>query len=141
MVKKKKKEELKKKSGGTGLIVTVVAVCIAVFVFWAAQKNSKSWDVPDYLLGKWVTSAPAYQDRYLEFNKVSLIFATGPATVTEYFISTLTTTTTAKEISIIIESWDAQNVYYQFSLIYQEVNDGTLFFKNQPQIKWKKKPS
>ena len=137
MVQKKKKKKIERKPGATGLVVTVLAVCIAGFIFWAAGRGSDTWSMPDYLLGKWVTSAPAYQSRYLEFNKVSVIFATGPATVAEYFISSLTTTVTEKGISIIIQSRDAQEVDYHFSLIYQP-DDGVLFFKNQPQIKWRK---
>lgn len=139
--KKKKKKEIEKKSGKTGLMVTAVAVCISAFIFWAASKDSNRWEVPDYLVGRWISSAPAYQDRYLEINKVSLIFATGPTTVSEYFITSITTTATAKEISLAIESKDPQNIPYQFFLNYQSGNNGgTFFFKNQPQIKWIKNP-
>ncbi|MCK9295773.1 MAG: hypothetical protein M0P70_11890 [Desulfobulbaceae bacterium] len=142
MRKKKKQKKIEKKSGRTGLILTVVAVCIAVFVYWAAQKGSRSWEVPDYLVGRWITSAPAYEDRYIEINKVSLIFATGPTTVSEYFITSLTSIATGKEISFTLACKDLQNIPYQFFLNYQpDNNGGTLFFKNQPQIKWIKNPS
>jgi len=138
---KKKKKKIEKKPGRIGLVVTAVAVCLSVFIFWAVSKNSNSWEVPDYLVGRWISAAPAYQDRYLEINKVSLVLATGPTTVSEYFITSITTTTMAKEISIAIESKDPQNVPYQFFLNYQPGNNGgTLFFKNQPQIKWVKNP-
>jgi len=142
MRKKKKQKKIEKKAGRTGLILTVVAVCLSVFIFWAASKDSNRWEVPDYLVGRWITSVPAYQDRYIEINNVSLIFATGPTTVSEYFITSITTTATAKEISLAIESKDQQNIAYQFFLNYQPGNNGgTLFFKNQPQIKWIKNPA
>lgn len=139
---KKKKKEIEKKTGRGMFIGTAVALLTGIFVFWAAQKNTYRGQIPDYLTGRWISSAPAYQERYLEISDVSLIFATGPATVTEYFITDITTAAKGKEISYTFECKDLQeDATYQFFMIYQPDNDGTLFFKNQPHIKWMKKPS
>ncbi|MBU4261853.1 MAG: hypothetical protein KKC76_08250 [Proteobacteria bacterium] len=138
MVKKKK---IEKKSGRTVFIATAVALIIGIFIFWAARLGSNRWEVPDYLVGRWISSAPDYQDKYLEINNVSLIFATGPGTVAGYFITDITSIAKGKEIAFTFECKDVQGIAYQFFLNYQPDNGGTLFFKNQPQNKWKKEPS
>jgi hypothetical protein len=140
--RKKKKEIIARKPGRTGLLVTVIAgLCIAIFLFWVTRKEITRWEVPGYLVGRWISSAPGYQERYLEISDVSLIFATSPTTVSEYFITNISTTATAKETSLAIESKDAQDITYHFALTYQPVQGGLLFFKNQPHIIWKKESS
>jgi hypothetical protein len=98
-------------------------------VFWAARKDINRGEIPDYLYGRWISSAPAYQDRYLEINNVSLIFATSPTTVAEYFITKITTTDTGKEILFTFDCKDLQDNTYQFFLTYQPDNGGTLFLE------------
>lgn len=139
---RKKKKKIEKKAGRSIIIITAVAVLIGgIFVFWAARKDMRKETVPDYLNGIWISAAPAYHERYLEISDVSLIFATGPATVTEYFITNLTTAAQGKEILFTFDCKDLENTTYQFLLTYQPDNGGTLSFKNQPQVKWTKEPS
>lgn len=138
---KKKKKEIKKKTDRTLLFVIAAALLIGIFVFWAASKDANRGEVPAYLVGKWLADAPAYQERYLEINDVSLIFATGATTVAEYFITSASSAASGKMISFTFECKDLEDNLYQFSLIYQPDNGGTLYFKNQPHVKWMKSRS
>ena len=47
---------------------------------WVMWKSSLNRDVPDHLLGVWVTPEPTYQDRYLEISPVTITFGTGSGT-------------------------------------------------------------
>jgi len=134
---KKKKKESKKKSGRTALIAIAAALCIGILIFWAARKEGNREEVPDYLVGRWSSSAPAYQERYLEINKISLIFATGSTTVTEYFITNITSVASEKEISFTFACKDLEDYPYQFFMAYHP-DSGTLYFKNQSHVKWMK---
>ena len=137
-----KKKQPEKIPFRTGLIATGVFLCLALLVYWLAHRHNREWEVPDYLVGKWISFVPAYQDRYLEITKISLIFATGPSTVSEYFITNIITNATEQGTSFAIDSRDPEDISYQFFLIFQpNEHGGTLFFKNQQNVKWLKTSS
>lgn len=136
----RKKKKIIKKPDRTPLVLAGIAVCIGFFIFWVAGKDMTREEIPDYLVGRWTTSAPGYEQRYLEINKVSLLFATSESTVNEYFIDTAATSAAAegKRIVFTIECKDLENSPYRFSLTYEPGNGGTLSFKNQTHITWRK---
>ncbi len=96
-------------------------------------------EIPDYLVGRWLTSAPGYEDRYLEINKVSVLLATSVSTVNKYFIDKTATTAAGKQIGFTIDCKDLENSPYRLSLTYEPDSGGTLSFKNQSHITWRKK--
>ncbi|MBI4791671.1 MAG: hypothetical protein HY789_02805 [Deltaproteobacteria bacterium] len=138
----RKKKKIVKKPDRTPLVLAGIAVCIGFVIFWAARKDMTREEIPDYLIGRWLTSAPGYEDRYLEINNVSLLFATSESTVNEYFIDKTATSASAdgKQIVFTIECRDLENSPYRFSLTYEPGNGGTLSFKNQSHITWRKEP-
>ena len=134
----RKKKKIVKKPDRTPLVLAGIAVCIGIIIFWAARKDMSREEIPDYLVGKWLTSAPGYEDRYLEINKVSLLFATSESTVNEYFIDKNATAAAGKQIFFTFECKDLENSPYRFSLSYEPDNGGVLSFKNQSHITWRK---
>ena len=136
----RKKKKIVIKPDKTPLVLAGIIVCIGIIIFWAIRKDMTREEIPDYLVGRWLTSTPGYEDRYLEINKVSLLFATSESTVNEYFIDKTTTSASAegKQIVFTIECKDLGNNPYRFSLTYEPGNGGTLSFKNQSHITWRK---
>ena len=57
-----------------------------VFTFWAMWKSLAHKDVPNNLLGVWVTSDAAHRDRFLEISPVTVTFGTGGGTESTGFI-------------------------------------------------------
>jgi hypothetical protein len=134
----RKRKNIVIKRDRTPLVLAGIAVCIALFIFWAARKDMTREEIPDYLIGRWVTAAPGYGDRYLEINKVSVIFATSASTVSEYFIETTSASAAGKQTLFIVDCKDLRNGPFRFSLLYEAENGGTLAFKNQPNVKWQR---
>lgn len=134
----KKEISQEKQSGTKAYIMLGLVLSVGLLVFLGFAKDQASEEIPDYLEGKWCTTVPRYEERFLEISKVTLVFATGSHSTAEYFISKTARSVDAGQELFLIESKNIEGEEYRFSLIYQADNGGTLFFKNQPEVKWSK---
>jgi hypothetical protein len=116
-------------------IAIPVLVLVAVIFLFYTNKNK---DIPINLMGKWVTSAPGYQDRYIEFTKEKLGFGIGDDKEDVYMISSLEKNLEGKNIIYTIDFKNSE-VKFTRSFYYHPENGGTIQFKHQEHIMWRKK--
>jgi hypothetical protein len=116
-------------------LVIPVLILVAVIYIFHSKKNK---DIPANLIGEWTTAAPGYQDRFIEFTKETLVYGIGDGNEDVYMITSLEKNPQDK---IIIYTINFKNSEVKFtrSFYYHPENGGTIQFKHQEQITWRKK--
>ena len=107
----------------------IVAVTIIMFHF------KKNRDIPVKLIGKWVTSAPGYEDRFIEITKETFVYGLGRDKIDAYMISGLERKQEEQNIVYTIKYKNTE-VTFTRSFYYHPENDGTIQFKHQEHIEW-----
>ena len=69
-------------------IVIPLVIVVATITMFHFKKNR---DIPLDLIGKWTTSAPGYEDRFIEITKETIVYGLGGDKKDVYFISNLET--------------------------------------------------
>lgn len=116
----------------------VLVIAIIFFFFGCQSKDSRI--VPIELRGVWKTSAPKYKDCYFELTENEIIF-----TNENYLdkmqinsISNIEKIIPGKRILYTVNYRDHNDQNYELSFYYNPSTGGTIRFKNQQQIEWKK---
>lgn len=109
---------------------------------WIAILANKLWPeandvIPDEIIGRWTTEAPAYADRSFEITKTSVTFYTGESTFTTHLITNVTSVTFNGATLYTVEYTNLGEVY-EFSFFYTNPPRGTIQFKNQQDMTWQK---
>ena len=95
----------------------------------------KSTQIPATLIGRWTSSAPAFEDRFMEFKPSEVRFGTGGGD------------STAHPISGVEEVWEGENILYTITYLFVDGGDSTLSLQyepasrllrlqNRPAVKW-----
>jgi hypothetical protein len=116
------------------MVIPVLILVVAIYLF----HTKKSREIPVKLLGKWTTSAPGYQDRFIELTKKTLVYGIGGGNEDVYIITSLEENPKGKNIIYTI-NYKNSEVKYTRSFDYHPKNGGTIQFKHQEQIVWRKK--
>lgn len=117
----------------------ILAAIVAVVCFCGCRAG-KSKTVPDELVGVWKTSARQYADRSFELRKDTILFGTGGSGVSVNPIVKVEQVREEKEnmVLYVIHYTGEGTSDYVLSFYYDAANGGTIRFKNQMQIEWKK---
>jgi len=115
-------------------IPVVIMVVLLIFVFFP-KKNK---DIPENLIGKWTTSAPKYEDRFIEITKETFVYGLGGDKEDVYFISNLETNPERNKLLYAISFKNKDGLEFTRSFYYDPENGGTIQFKHQEHIKWTK---
>ena len=109
----------------------IVAAIITMFHF------KKNRDIPVNLIGKWVTSAPGYEDRFIEITKETFVYGLGGDKKDVYIISSLEQDQEGQNIVYTI-NYKNTEVTFTRSFYYHPKNGGAIQFKHQKHIEWRK---
>jgi hypothetical protein len=115
------------------IILPAVIVAVAITMFYP----KKNRDIPINLIGKWTTSAPGYQDYFFELTKETIIYGHNGGEQDVYIISSLEKNQEGKDIIYTI-NYKSTDVKFTRSFYYHPENGGTIQFKHQEHIKWRK---
>lgn len=103
-------------------------------VFWPVSRRDAR--LPVELQGVWVTSTPAYADRFMEFTPVSLIFGTGGTSGEVYFVRNVERVVRPDGLEFAIEYRDASEAEYRVGLLFRPGEPPTVQLQNQSDIVW-----
>jgi len=100
-------------------------------------------EVPEELIGVWVTKNPDYSDRPFEIKKNTVIFEQGLGYLDfdVFPIAGVKKTELEGRTLYIIYYIIATGKEFEFSFFYSAANGGEIRFKNQPGMVWTKKQS
>jgi hypothetical protein len=118
------------------IVIPVLLLAAAITLFY----SKKNKDIPASLMGKWTTSAPGYQDRFIEFTKETLVYGIGGGKENVYTITSLEENPEGKNMSYTIEFKNSE-VKFTRSFYYHPEIGGSIQFKHQEQITWRKEAS
>lgn len=119
--------------------IKILAALALTSVFFGCQ-GAKLKSVPDGLLGLWKTSAPKYADRFFELKREAITFGTGEGTSSVHDILSVEKVPAGKQVLYTICYATEGGKHSEFSFYYDPANGGTIRFKNQKQMDWKKEP-
>jgi len=109
-------------------------VVLLIFLFFP-KKNK---DIPENLIGEWTTSAPEYEDRFIEITKETFVYGLGGDKKDVYFISNLETNPKGNKLLYTISFKNKDGLEFTRSFYYDPENGGTILFKHQEHIEWRK---
>jgi hypothetical protein len=115
--------------------IILPAVIIAVTITMLHSK--KNTDIPKDLIGEWITSAPGYQDYFFKLTKEQIIYGHYGDKQDVYIISSLEKNQEGKDIVYTI-NYKSTDVKFTRYFFYVPENGGTIQFKHQEHIKWRK---
>ena len=110
----------------------IVAATITMFHF------KKNRDIPVNLIGKWVTSAPGYEDRFIEITKETVTYGLGGDKEDAYLISNIEKSPEKINILYTISYKNTDGLEFTRSFYYHPENGGAIQFKHQEHIEWRK---
>jgi len=119
-------------------LIAAAAITLIAAIFTTVKL--KHVIVPPELVGTWKTSNPDYKDRSLEIGSESLSFYTGRGTQYTGFIDHIESDTDKNGMFYTIY-YVVDGNKTQMSLYYNSADGGTLQFKNQLNMVWKKESS
>jgi len=114
--------------------IFVAAVVLTAVLVLRSRDNEL---LPDDLVGRWTTSAPKYTDRFLELNKVSVVFGTGEDNIDVNFISSVDKRVEGGSTLYTIKYRDPKGMDGQVSF-YWDPTEEVIRLKNQKRIVWEK---
>jgi len=110
----------------------IVAATITMFHF------KKNRDIPLNLIGKWTTSAPGYQDRFLEITKETVSYGLGGDKEDAYLITSIKESPEKNNMLYTISYKNTDGLEFTRSFYYHPENGGAIQFKHQEHIEWSK---
>jgi hypothetical protein len=116
------------------VISAVILGALLVFLFFPIENR----DIPENLIGKWITSEPNYQDRFIEITKETFVYGLGGDKLDVYFISNLKANLKNNEILYTISYKNKNGLKFTRSFYYYPENGGLIQFRHQEHIKWMK---
>ena len=116
-------------------IVIPLVIVVATITIFHSKKNR---DIPLDLIGKWTTSAPGYEDRFIEITKETIVYGLGGDKKDVYFISNLETNPERNKLLYTISFKNKDGLEFTRSFYYDPENGGTIQFKHQEHIEWRK---
>ncbi len=118
---------------------TALGIWICFVLFFGLQCSGKK-AIPEELIGVWKTQATEYADRPFEIKKDYVIFGTGEGKSDIYPIINVVIGKAPEAegtlFTILYKNVTGQE--YKFSFYHDSANRGTIRFKNQKQMVWKK---
>jgi hypothetical protein len=118
--------------------IWIIIICLMVLSLCQCGRKTP---VPDDLIGVWETTAPTYEDCFLEIKANEIIFGSGEKKFDTYPITKIKMEKDLKEQKTlyIICYKNITGQEYKFSFYYDPANQGTIRFKNQKEMVWTKK--
>lgn len=114
-------------------------VIIVSFILPLVVACEREVVVPQFLIGKWKTSAPNYADRYLKFSEHTLTYGVGEGEEVSHTIDKIDSKSVAGGIGYIFYYRDAEGEKATLTFTYRPDLGGALQLKNSQYI-WEKDP-
>ena len=112
---------------------------LAALLFLAlACQGAQKASVPAHLQGLWRSTHPKYADRILLITQESVTFGLGKGQSDSYTITSVKEVREENRILYTISYVSAEGQNYRLALIYNPIEQGTIRFKNQTQVAWRK---
>ena len=116
-----------------------ILLALTIFVSFFGCQLKEPATLPDELLGVWKTSAPRYKDCFFELTKDTITFAnTDLDNIDVNSISKIEKIHKEKGILYTIHYENREGQEYKFFFYYDPSRGGTIRFKNQEGIEWRK---
>lgn len=117
-----------------------ILLVLAIFVSFFGCQSKGPATVPDELLGVWKTSAPKYKRCFFEITKDSITFANRDVSegLDVNIISKIEKTHEEKQILYTIHYKKRKGEECKLPFYYNPSKGGTIRFKNQKEIEWRK---
>ena len=94
--------------------------------------------MPGEMIGTWVTDNDRYQDCRLQIGADRMVFVDREQGSDIGVIQKISTETKGGTRAVTIDYVNSQKALFTVELIYSSENGGSLWFKNQPAVVWKR---
>ena len=118
------------------LTVVLLAALIAAFVV-PGMSRAASAELPEDMLGVWITSDPKYADRSFEIGRTELTLQVGKDSFVNHVIDRVELDERGGAELYTVHYLDDSGVEYELAFYYQT---DEIRLKNQRTMMWRKKP-
>ena len=95
-------------------------------------------ELPAEMYGVWRTSAPGYEDRFLQLRKGFVVFGVGNEKAVAQHIRTVKALQVGPETLYTVSSEEVGGDASEMNFYYNPAHGGSIRFKNQEDLVWKK---
>ena len=95
--------------------------------------------MPTNLIGRWVTNAAGYEDRYLVMEDESLVLGTGGNSRDQYHVNRVREENNGSDIFYIIDYENKQKTKFKLKFIYTMGQQEIIKINHMENIIWRKK--
>jgi len=117
------------------IVIPGLIVAAAIITMSCSKKHR---DIPENLIGRWITSAPRYEDRFIELTKETFVYGLGGDKKDIYPISGMEKRLEGNNVLFTIRYKNAEGLAFTRSFYYHPENGGAIQFKHQEHITWHK---
>jgi len=114
----------------TGIKYMYIIFSVLMFIFFVGCTQEVI--VPPHLIGVWRTSAPQYEDRYLQFTENTLTYGIGNGEEVSHSIDKIEVNQGSNETIYSFHYKDAEGDKWTLTLTYRP--EGTIQLKNKSDI-------
>ncbi len=119
------------------LLPAIAVIVIGGLLFFMLNRGTSR--MPTNLLGRWVTTAAGYEDRYLVMEDESLVFGTGGNSSDFYHVNRVREQNNDSDISYIIDYENKQKTKFKLKFIYTMGQQEIIKINHMENIIWRKK--
>lgn len=113
------------------LVLLALSVCVSL-----SCQESRNRQMPDHLIGIWVTTHPKYQDRYFEFTSdATMVVGKGDGLEDVYPIENIEASP-QNALTRYTVTYLSEGEEYHFHFFYDPFEDGMIRFVNQEGLNW-----
>jgi len=115
-----------------------IGLWIAVIWLGWSSCSPVAEQVPDHLVGIWKTSVSTHADSTMEFTKELVIFKGKSGEAVAGRIVEFAQLQDRSTVYYRLSYLDPDHHRYQLDFVYDPANGGSVTFKNQPNLTWKR---
>lgn len=112
---------------------------LGLFALFMLSVGCQSAKLPNELLGIWRTDNPQYKGRYMKVDAQFVVLGVGEDKPVPRKVVEITKSSEGIETLYTLKTNEKDEGEYSFSFYYSPADGGTIRFKNQPQLIWKKR--
>jgi hypothetical protein len=119
-----------------GLLLPLVLLAITL-----ARGAAEKKQLPDSILGVWVTSNPEYAHCYMEITPATVVFGNAQNGYLLYFVSSYEEFNDSGRTTYVVHYTDLDGMKYQMSIVHTSGPREMVYFSHNPSVGWTRRPS
>jgi hypothetical protein len=123
------------------LIRAAIVMLVSLLGFMLMRGAARNQNLPEGVLGVWVSSVPKYANCSMEITPVTIQFSNADGGFLNYFVTSVEETQQRDRTTYMIHYTDLDGANYETSLVYVPAPHELIYFTHQTNVAWTRRPA